>query len=221
MRKAALAEAILSLAATPESAEAITGDFLEEDRGAFRFWLTVGRTIIAQAWRQMAATPKAIASLAVRSMLAELGFKLAACVIYALLLCIAISIAKVSFHADTPGWFNASVGWLLRNLVLPLWVGRWMSRYAGHEAAGTFTLAGLHTTINLCAGWILAEAARMGSEAQFSVILGLKLVSWDSEDSSAAFHSAIVCATLYPLLLLVGATLSRKRGCFDGRALMR
>jgi hypothetical protein len=83
-----------------------------------------------------------------------------------------------------------------------------MSRhYAGLEAAGTVTLAGLHTTINLGAGWILGQVARMGGAAHFSVILAFKLVSWYSEDSSAAFHSAIVCATLYPLLLLVGATL--------------
>jgi hypothetical protein len=183
MRKAALAEAILSVAATPERAGDMTGDFLEEDRGAFRFWLMVGRTVIAQARRQMAATPKAIASLAIRSMAAELGFLLAACVLYALLLCIAISIARVSFHADIPGWFDASVGWMLLNLVVPLWVGGWMSRrYAGYEAAGTVALAGLHITINLCAGWILGEVARMGGEVHFSVIGDSGDVNGDSDD---------------------------------------
>jgi hypothetical protein len=45
----------------------------------------------------------------------------------------------------------------------------------------------------------------------FGVILGFKLVSWYSEDSSTAFDSAIVCATLYPLRLLAGATFLRVR----------
>jgi hypothetical protein len=52
---------------------------------------------------------------------------------------------------------------------------------------------------------------RIDSETHFGVILGFKLVSWYSEDSSTAFDSAIVCATVYRLPLLVGATFLRVR----------
>jgi hypothetical protein len=78
MRRADLAEAILSLAAPRERAASITGDFLEEHPGAFRFWFLVGRTTVAQAWRQLAAEPKAIAGIVIRGMIAEFGYFLAA-----------------------------------------------------------------------------------------------------------------------------------------------
>src|ERR1700722_14839625 len=74
MRRADLAEAVLSLAAPRERAGSIAGDFLEDDLGVFRFWFLVGRTATAQAWRQLAAEPKALAGIAIRGMIAQFGY---------------------------------------------------------------------------------------------------------------------------------------------------
>ena len=50
-----LAERILCLSVSRERAASIVGDFLEEDCGAFRFWVQVARTMLAQASGQAAA----------------------------------------------------------------------------------------------------------------------------------------------------------------------
>jgi hypothetical protein len=212
MRKAILAETILSLAATPERAAAMTGDFLEEHPGALRFGLMVGRTVIAQALRQITARPREFAGLALKSMAGELACFLAVCVMYVVLLYIAICISMAGFHTSPPDWFDTALGWVLVNAAAPFCVGRWMSRrYAGREAAGALTLAGLHIAVNLCAGLVFGEAARRGVEWHCDVTLGLTLVSWYSDDVPAILRTAILYATLYPLALLVGATALRRR----------
>src|SRR4051794_33431824 len=104
MRRAELAEAILSLAASPERASAIAGDFLEEDVGGLGFWFLVGRTATAQTWRQLSAERRAFSGMVVRSMIAEAGYMLAACMVYVFLLLIVISTLHVYFHSDVPEW---------------------------------------------------------------------------------------------------------------------
>jgi len=209
MRRADLAEAILSLAAPRERAGSIAGDFLEDDLSAFRFWFLVGRTATAQAWRQLAAEPKALAGIVIRGMIAESGYLLAACILYLYLLVVE-SILHVCFHTDIPGWGEASLKWSLLNLLVPFWVGRWMARrYGGRAASGTLALAFLHAAINLCAGLVLREAARIGLSTHIDVILGLKLIYWDAAGYGAVLHSAILYATLYPVVVLAGAAFFR------------
>ena len=210
MRRVDLAEAILSLASPRERAGSIAGDFLEDDLGAFRFWFLVGRTATAQASRQLAVEPRALAGIVIRSIIAESGYLLAACVFYLFLLLIAISILHVSFHTDIPDWGDAILQWSLVNLLVPFLVGRWVARrYGGHEAAGVLSLAFLHATINLCGGLVLREAARSGLGTHINVILGLKLIYWDAAGYRAVLHSAILYATLYPVVVLAGAAFFR------------
>jgi hypothetical protein len=212
MRRADIAEVILSFAAPRERAASIAGDFLEEEPRAFHFWFLVGRTAMAQTWRQLVAEPEALAGIVIRGIIAEFGYFLAACILYVLLLLIVISTLKVSFHADIPDWCDASLQWPLVNLLVPFWLGRWMARrYSGHEAAGTLALAGLHTIINLLAVLFLREAVWAGASPHVDVILGLKLIYWDSHDYGALLGSAILCATLYPAVMLAGAACFRTR----------
>jgi hypothetical protein len=210
MRRADLAEAVLSLAAPRERAGSIAGDFLEDDLGGFRFWFLVGRTATAQAWRQLAAEPKALAGIAIRGMIAQFGYLLAACIVYVFLLLIVISILRVSFHTDIPDWGDTSLQWSLANLLAPFWLGRWMARrYGGRAASGTLALTFLHAAINLCAGLLLREAARTGVGTHIDVILGLKVIYWDAAGYSAVLHSAILYATVYPVVVLAGAAFFR------------
>lgn len=212
MRKADIAEAILSLAAPRERAGSILGDFLEDDPGALRFWYLVGRTAAAQAWRQLAAEPKALARLVIRSIIAEFGYVLAACIAYELLLYIAISVLYVSFHSDVPEWGKAMLQWSQVNLSVPFCVGRWMARrYDGRVASGAVALAILHTAINLCAGLVLWKMARTGGNPGLELILGLKLIYWRAAAYRAVLESAVLCATLYPVVVLVGAAFYRTR----------
>jgi hypothetical protein len=208
MRRDDLAEAILSLAAPRERAASILGDFLEDDPGALRFWFLVGRTAMAQTWSQMAAASEVLTGIVVRSMIAESGLLLAACFLYVGLLFVAISICRVSFHADVPDWADASLQWALVNLLVPIWVGRWMARrYEGRVAPGALVLAGVHTVINLCWALMFREAARSGSSAHVDVTLALNLIYWDSY--AGVLHSALLRATLYPVMVLAGAAFFR------------
>jgi hypothetical protein len=209
MRRADLAEAILSLAASRERAGSIAGDFLEDDLGAFRFWFLVGRTAIAQAWRQLAAEPKALAGIVIRGMMAEFGYSLAACVVYLYLMVVLMGIHRVCFHtARIPDWGDSILQWSLLNLLVPFWVGRWITRrFGGRAASGSLALAILHVAINLFAGLVLLEGPRVGLSCHADVVLPLKLIYW--HDYSAVLSSAILYATLYPVVLLAGAACFR------------
>jgi len=211
MRRADLAEAILSLTAPRERAASIAGDFLEDDLGAFRFWFLVARTSTAQAWRQLGAAPKALVRIVKRGMIAEFGYLLAACILYAFLLVPLLSVLHDVFHTDLPDWGEASLQWSLLNLLAPFWLGRWMARrYGGHAASGTLALAFLHVALNLCAGLFLRWAAQNGASGpHLDVTLVLKLIYWDPDSYGAVLQSAILYATLYPAVVLAGAAFFR------------
>jgi hypothetical protein len=208
MRRAELAEAILSLAASRERAASMAGDLLEDDPGAFHFWFWVGRTATAQAWRQLTAKPTALAGIVIRAMMAELGYSLAACLLYLLLLLAIMSILQVCFHTDIHLSRNSILQWPVLDLLVPFCVGRWITRRFGERAAaGSLALAMLHTAINLFVGLILLEGPRIGLTAHLDVILGLKLLYW--HEYGAVLRSAILYATLYPAVLLAGAATFR------------
>lgn len=119
----------------------------------------------------------------------------------------------ICFHTvDIPGWGDERLRWSLVNLLVPFWVGRWMARrYAGREVTGTLALAFLHAAINLCAVLVLCEAARTGAEAHLNVDLVLPLIHWYGDDYLAVLHSAILYATLYPVVVLAGVAFFRAR----------
>jgi hypothetical protein len=76
---------------------------------------------MAQIWRQMAAAPKAMARIAIRSMIAEFGLSLGASFLYVLLLSMATSICRVRFHADVPDWASTSMQCAVVSLLVPIW----------------------------------------------------------------------------------------------------
>ena len=211
MRRADLAEAILSLAAPRERAASIAGDFLEDALGAFRFWFLVGRTTTAQAWRQLAAEPKALAGIVIRGMMAECVYSLGACSVYLYVMVVLMGIHRVCFHtAKIPDWGDSILQWSLLNLLVPFWVGRWIARrFGGRAASGSLALAILHTAINLCAGLVLLEGPRVGLSWHADVVLPLKLIYW--HDYGAVLRSAILYATLYPVMFLAGSAFFRIR----------
>jgi hypothetical protein len=68
-------------------------------------------------------------------------------------------------------------------------------------------LAVVHTVINFCGAFMLREAARSGGDVQVNVTIGLNLIYWDS--FASVLHSALLYATLYPVMVLAGAAVCR------------
>jgi hypothetical protein len=203
MHRAEIAEAVLSLAAPREIAVSIVGDFLEDDLSSFQFWVLVGRTAVAQTWRQLAAHPKAIARTLIRTLVAESGYLLGACFVYFFLLYIAECMVRAFFQTDVADWGEAGLQWSILNLLVPFWMGRWMARrYDERAAAAIMAIAALHTMLNLCAVLCL----RSGADAHIDIIIGLPLIYWDAAEYRNVLHSAILYATLYPVVVLAGAT---------------
>ncbi len=211
MRRADLAEAILSLAAPRERAAAIAGDFIEEDLGAFRFWFLVGRTAIAQGRRQLAAQPKAVAGILIRGLLTECACFLAGCFAYLWLMLVLISLHKVCFNtAAWPDWADSPLQWSLVNLMVPFLTGRWITWQLSERAcSGCLALAMFHAVVNLFAGLALLELPLVGIPWHADVIFVLKLFYW--HDFGTVLRSAMLYATLYPLMLLAGSVSFRTR----------
>jgi hypothetical protein len=87
MRKARLAEWILSLVTAPERASATVGDLLEDrlHAGALRFWGAVLFAAFSLLWGDVAADPKRMAGLAVYGVFLELLLSFVAAVVLVVL----------------------------------------------------------------------------------------------------------------------------------------
>jgi hypothetical protein len=205
MSRADLAEALLLLVSDQEHAATIVGDLLEENDSAhfIRFWWSVLRTAVSQLCRQIAQAPLRIAGPAVRGMVVEFGYLLVAAFLMMILLWAAISVARVTFHAELPDSIIPPLGFLLTNLLVPFRLGTWLSkRYPGREAITALTLAVLYAVINLCAGLICSQIARTGGEAHVDITIFVRLIAWDGD-----IHHALVAAfyylTLYQLQIQI------------------
>ena len=75
MRKADIAEWVLSLTTTPERASSTAGDLLEgaTTRGTVWFWASLVRTTASLVWRSWTEAPLTIASVALRATLLQIG----------------------------------------------------------------------------------------------------------------------------------------------------
>jgi len=214
MPRTDLAELILLLVTSHERAASMVGDFLEEagTRG-WRFWFLVVRTAVSQAWRQITETPFDLGGIAIRGLVAELGFLLLACIVQVMAIWTAVSILLVNFHADLPDWVVVWLGYFLGNLLVPFQVGRWMARrYPGREGAGSVTLATAHAMIRLCGGFILWGVSHVtGGEMHIDISFAqIHVIAWYDN----IFHTltaTVFCLTLYPVLLLAGAAFARAR----------
>jgi len=75
MRKAHIAERILSLFTSRDRAASMAGDLIENARGRspMRFWADVCRTALSLLWRDFSADPSFLAGLAFRGLLVNLS----------------------------------------------------------------------------------------------------------------------------------------------------
>jgi hypothetical protein len=213
MHSADSAVLILSLVASPECADSMVGDLLEGEgaNSRWQFWFAVVRTAVSQLWRQIATAPFSMTRIAILGMFVEVSYILAAALLcFALLLCIE-SVLRVTFHRDVAGWQTQWLPYLMYNLWVPFELGRWMFRRCpGREAMGTLTMAILHASINLCAGWIFWQAARAGNGAHADVTIFVRIIDWNG-DVSRTLARAAFYLTLYPVIVLAGAASARNQ----------
>jgi hypothetical protein len=207
MRSGDAAGLLLSLVTSQERAASMVGDLLEGERNRWRFWLAVVRTALAQLWRQVAAAPFSMTRTAIVGMFAEFLYMVAAAVFaWVMLLCV-VSVSRVAFHYnDLPAWlFQEMPNWVL-TLLVPLALGRWMFRRCpGHEAVGTLTLALLHASITVLAGWLFWLA---NGDAHADVIIFVRIIYWHGDILHTLGWMAYYL-TLYPVLMLAGAAAAR------------
>ena len=150
MHKATVAEWILSLAASPEQAASIAGDFLEQAdrRPAAWFWFSIVRTLFSLSFRSLLERPSGLAVLALKGY----GFLL----LWMIPVMVVAVILSLSF---TPPARDEAIHWasVLCGAVAWFMVGRLVARRSpGRELPAWLALAILQTAviaaINLCTG---------------------------------------------------------------------
>lgn len=200
MRKAYLAELVLSLVTSQERALSIVGDLLEENegRGTWQFWLRVVQTGLSQVWQQMAATPFVMAGAAIRSMFVGLRFTLlATCGIVVVMILIVVPLVVLGFHLDPPDVVSTWLSGLACYILVPFQVGRWISgRYPGREAAVSLTSATLQVVMSIGLDLILWRIRRNHGEA---------LVDFGT------LASTIFSVLSYQMVVLAGAAFARAK----------
>jgi hypothetical protein len=145
MRKANIAEWILSLTTTAERAAATAGDLMQEasTRGTLWFWSSLFKTAASHIWRAWVDAPARTVGLAFAAFLFEIAFLAPAAIVI-----IAGTMALMDYNVDVQG---TAVGleisamsytaaplllFLMALLVCEFLIGRWLARFApGRELA--------------------------------------------------------------------------------------
>jgi hypothetical protein len=145
MRKANIAEWILSLTTTPERAAATAGDLIQEAsaRGTLWFWSSVFKTAASHIWRTWVDAPARTVGLAFAAFLFEILFLAPATIII-----IVGTMALLDYNVDVQGTavgLNISAMsytaaplllFLIALLVCELLIGIWLARFTpGRELA--------------------------------------------------------------------------------------
>jgi hypothetical protein len=73
MRKAALAEWVLSAVMSPDRAAATTGDLLEQERSGLGFWSSIAWTVLSLTWSDLSSAPLNIVGVALFAFLLAIG----------------------------------------------------------------------------------------------------------------------------------------------------
>jgi hypothetical protein len=142
MRKASLAEFLLSLVAPRDQAASMTGDFLEqaERRGRAWFWYSVVRTSLAWSVRELVEHPKVFLYLALRGFLFLFLWQLP-------VLFFTFLLGASLWPSDRELWFPWTVA--ISALVSQFLVGRGVARRApGRELSGWLSIAIPETVVN-------------------------------------------------------------------------
>jgi hypothetical protein len=212
-----LAEWVLTLVISQECAASAVGDLLEENQvcGLWWFWCSVAHIALLRLWQQIAGAPFRAARVAIHGLFVQIGILLCWYVGFVMAAWIAISTSIVYFHSplgDMPPW---ATQWLaipfmffLKNLLVPLQVGRWMARrYPGREVSGAMTLAGLHAGTTICAWITWAIILKTGGTAQLDITFySIPLIAWDGVDIFEWMGTVV-----FVLALLAGAAYERTK----------
>jgi hypothetical protein len=213
MRKAELAELLLSMATDREHAASIVGDAIEDGQAdnPCRFWLFVVRTALGQVWRRLVADPSSMGPAAGRAVLVEFGLlMLWAGALVVVTLELALGVWRSLGHQNLPGWAT-QVPFILSNALASFTLGRWISRrYPGREGEGILTLAIVHVLMIVGAAigsWLAVQA---GGKVHLVVTVFVPVIICDGNIVHSLLF-AMYYLTLYPMLLLAGAMTFRAR----------
>jgi hypothetical protein len=196
MRKARLAELILSLVTSRERASSTAGDLMEEvpARGIFWFWSSVCRTVLSLLWSDFAAEPMYLAGLAFR------GFLVSTALLMALMICIVICSAVFGVivgamgltrdvSALTPFRWAFELAGALVTLATQFQVGRWIARRArGREMAACVAFLIVDMAVTTVVGEALLTRFVQTPDVQTSVA---PLIIRDLVDYIALFAGAV------------------------------
>jgi len=143
MRKADIAEWILSLTTTPERAASMAGDLAEQAtaQGLLWFWGSLLRTTAAFVGRAWADNPGRMTALAFGACLCEAGLlilMLIAILAMAIVLFLVMTVSSGTMPRISHVW-GFRVGWTLAltgSVICEFFVGKWLARRApGQEIA--------------------------------------------------------------------------------------
>jgi hypothetical protein len=133
MRKARIAEWMVSLVSSPERAVSTVGDLLESaaERGPFWFWISVARTTLSLLWRGFTAEWVRMLGFGALGLLIAFAVPFG----YGLLMIATSTVFRV------PGWVSITFG-VLTGICAQFEVGRWLGRrFPGRELAACLALA--------------------------------------------------------------------------------
>jgi hypothetical protein len=151
MRKAHIAELILSLFTSRERAASIVGDLIENATGgAIWFWSCVFRTALSLLWSDLADEPAFIAGLGFRGLLLNLSLNLAL-FISIVILSVIFGVLVGSGLVSGPAGITLRAFWVLGAIAVftvNFQTGQWIARRArGREMAACIAFVIIQTIV--------------------------------------------------------------------------
>ena len=142
MRKAGIAEAILSLTTSRDHAASIAGDLVQQApfKGATWFWGSLVRTTASLTWKAFAEAPVRVTGLALLGLFLQMFYMLVIQVPI-VLLHLGLSTARRPVPSQ-PAEFNfaATAGWeyMFAFLVASYFIGKWLARRAPQKELAVY-----------------------------------------------------------------------------------
>ena len=130
MRKAGIAEAILSLTTSRDHAASIAGDLVQQApfKGASWFWGSLVRTTASLTWKAFAEAPVRVTGLALLGLFLQMFYML---VIQVPIVLLHLGIGRRS--VESPGW-----EYMFAFLVASYFIGKWLARRAPQKELAVY-----------------------------------------------------------------------------------
>jgi hypothetical protein len=230
MRKAQIAEFVLSLFTSPERAASTVGDLIENAaaRGVWGFWWDISRTAFSLLWNSLRAEPLFMASIGFRGLL--LSFSLLLLTLICIIVFIPLSLIVVSLPFSAAGihldqwalrfsWVSGLLGGLLgliAVLAVQFQTGRWIARRArGREMAACVAFLVTWEIVMRISGEILSRGHLLDFLTSYS-----HGVTAPTPDMPAAFMWILVISSYVDVIaLFAGAIWVRRRFINEANAL--